>query len=130
MPSNPMPYISPFDPGRGWFPITDADIDGAVPFEGHHRDYLSWPRHLWSDPEKGVPCWDRAKNAYHILYLARAMMRTRSWVGHPMILWQGGKAIAEGQHRYRAVQYRADRYGVRIEVPVLPMCLPAPIPEP
>jgi hypothetical protein len=118
-------YVGSFDASDGWVKITDDDISRAVRFDGHAPEYLSWPDRLWADIAIGRPCLDLGKNAYHVLYLADAMRRAGKWIGPPLVLWDeshpGGRArIADGNHRYRAVQYLRDRHGLDIHVPVNP----------
>lgn len=102
------------DPDAG-IPVSDVDIDNAVPFDGWSECYLDWPERLWqapfAEPFK-VPCMGVAENAWHIKQLADHMQRTLQWVGPPLDMDNG--IITDGNHRIRACKYLFRRFGVSI----------------
>ena len=86
---------------RGYCPITDKEIDSALPFIEHDAEFSIWG-HL-----TGSPNWDKSKNAYHIKYLAD-IMEKKGWIGPPAQIWIGpyreGQPLS-GNHRIRAIKY-------------------------
>lgn len=98
-------------------PVSDDDIDHAVPFEGWTDKYLEWPEHLWYAPNAvpfKVPCMDVAKNAWHIRHLADSMQAAGKWIGPPLDIDNG--LITDGNHRVRACKYLLNRRGVSIDL--------------
>ncbi len=105
---------------RGGLKISDEDITRAVHFDGYGPEYLNWPDHLWKDRPNGIPDHDIGHNAWHIKRLAEAMRRAGQWVGEPLQLYDCGKCVREGNHRYRAVQYLRDVLQITIRPEVCP----------
>lgn len=100
---------------NGYCAITDEEITQAEKFTGHEQQFLKWGH------KDGQPDWNRAKNAYHIKYLAEQMMRF-GWVGKPAkvsVSKERYGQVLDGNHRIRAAEYlrRVKKYSViaRIE---------------
>ncbi len=117
--SEPMHWFqaieSYLDPG-GTLGVTDEQIQSATPFDGYKDDYLSWPKALWKDVEKGVPCHDLDKNAFHVLHLAGEMSTNQRWVGRHLEINQNGYVV-DGHHRIRAVKYLFQQNQILIPEP-------------
>ena len=91
--------------------LTDAEISESQWFPGHVADYTA------------NPCWCHkhpAKNAYHVRYLAEAMVANGGvWIGDPAIIKLSAQhKLVSGNHRVRGVGWLAQTRGVAVRVPV------------
>jgi hypothetical protein len=96
---------SNYDADGNRIPITDSETENSAPFPEHTQKFLDWPDHLWIDRPRGRPCEDRGKNAYHLRYLAEAMLKAGEWLGNTPTLHLGKFQCKDGSHRIRAAKY-------------------------
>lgn len=105
--------------------ISDELIRTALAFDGWNPVFLEWPRWLWKDFERGIPCEDPEKNAYHIQQLARFIAEKREWIGRPAQVdcdprhLRAGEQwrCVDGSHRIRAAQFlEANAQLIRVPV--------------
>jgi hypothetical protein len=109
----PITITCNYDADTGSIPLSDEQIEAAIPFVGHEPEFLHWPKSLWFAPPR-VPCLDPEKNAYHVRYLA-GIMESKGWIGGPFKV-NPVRHCWDASHRIRAAKYLLAK-GITLEIP-------------